>query len=143
MLAEFQYVSDMDYRTATGSTAFNRTYSLMLDWQEFLRHPLLGLGGWSKGTLYAQQGYEFATISGIGGLLSQYGAIMSILFFFLLIQSSRLIRFRMNKKNAYILIATMLGMMYSYGLWTTPIIITFWMFCVYAPPKRHYVITSL
>ena len=123
----------MDYtNTYVNGGNFNRSYSLILDFQEFLRHPILGLGGWTKGTWYAQQGYEFNTVSGIGELLSQYGAIITLLFIYLLVKSCKHIKAVTGSSSAYVLIGAMLGMMYSYSLWQHPFFIAFWMFGVFA-----------
>lgn len=140
LLFEFDLVKYNDYTQSSGG-AFGRTYSLMLDFQEFLRHPVLGLGGWKEGTWYAQHGYDFATISGIGGILSQYGAVMTLLFLILLIKSANCIKKITGSLNAYILIAVVLGMMYSYGNWTTSLYIAFWMFVAFY--RRTWVINKL
>lgn len=130
---EISGLETMDYtNTYVNGGNFNRSYSLVLDFLEFLRHPILGLGGWTNGTWYAQQGYEFNTVSGIGDLLSQYGAIITILFIWLLIKSCKFIKTITGSSSAYVLIGAMLGMMYSYSLWQHPLFVAFWMFGVYA-----------
>lgn len=128
LLAEVELMSSMD-TNITGSVG--RFYSLQLNYQEFLRHPLLGLGGWSEGTWLKQHGYDIVLISGIGELLSQYGAIMTILFIYLLVNSCKKIKIILSTNLPYILIPTILGMMFSYSLWTSPIYISFWMFGTY------------
>lgn len=130
---EIRTLDAMDYtNTYVDGGNFNRSYSLVLDFQEFLRHPILGLGGWTKGTWYVQQGYEFNTVSGIGELLSQYGAIITLLFIYMLVKSCKYIKDVTGSSSAYVLIGAMLGMMYSYSLWQHPFFIAFWMFGVYA-----------
>ncbi len=128
---ELSGLDTMDYTRITGGN-LGRIYSLQLDIMEFLRHPILGLGGWTKGSWYLQQGYEFNTVSGIGCLLSQYGAIMSLLFIFLLVKSCNYIKRLTGSRSAYILIVTMLGTMFSYNLWQHPLFISFWMFGIFA-----------
>ena len=132
-LSELEY---SDY-TQTVSGNLGRTYSLQLDIMEFRRHPIWGLGGWIKGTWFAQQGYEFNTISGIGRLLSQYGAIMTLLFLFLLGKSCSCIKKITGSPNAYVLIAVMIGMMYSYSMWQHPLFMAFWMFGVYVNKEKR------
>lgn len=141
LFAELNNLQYNDYTQSSGG-AFNRTYSLVLDFQEFLRHPLLGLGGWTGGTWYAQQGYEFALISGIGYMLSQYGAVISLLFIILLIYSAQIIKNDIGSNNSFILIAVILGMMYSYNLWMTPLYIAFWMYGVYSPIIKETVLSN-
>ena len=111
--------------------AQGRLFSLQLDFEEFLRHPIIGLGGYSKGTWLAQNGYEIATISGIGNMLVTFGAIMTALFIGLLIKSCQVIQSVVRSNNAWFLLIVILGMMFSYGLWKQPIFIAFWMFGVY------------
>ena len=134
MFVEYESLETLDLNDAGG--ALNRTYSLMLDWQEFLRHPIIGLGGWAEGTYLARVGYEVTTISGIGEMLVRFGAIMTLLFLWLLVHSARTIRQLFSTTSAYILIVTVLGMMYSYNLWTAPLYIAFWMFGFYYPIKE-------
>ena len=50
------------------SGALGRLYSFQLNFEEFLRHPIIGLGGYTEGTWLAQHNYDVATISGIGNM---------------------------------------------------------------------------
>lgn len=126
-LSEYDSLQTADYSTRL-SGSFGRMYSFQLDFEEFLRHPILGLGGYQNGTWYKLQGYEFSTISGIGHLLAYYGAIMTILFFCMLIKSCVRIKEFFNTNNAYLLLVAIVGIMISYSLWETPLYIAFWMF---------------
>lgn len=135
MMMEYESLGTIDVDQLHGG-ALGRTYSLLLDFQEFLRHPIIGLGGWAGGTFLAQSGNETATISGIGDLLVRFGAIMSLVFFILLVKSCKKIQNDFQSSNSYILIAVILAMMYSYGLWTTPLYIAFWMYGIYSPISK-------
>ena len=135
MMMEYESLGTIDVDQLHGG-ALGRTYSLILDFQEFLRHPIIGLGGWTEGTLLAQSGNETATISGIGDLLVRFGAIMSLVFFILLVKSCKKIQYDFQSPNSYILIVVILAMMYSYGLWTTPLYIALWMYGVYSPISK-------
>lgn len=126
---EIDNMKYMDYSMVEG--AVGRLYSLQLNFEEFLRHPIIGLGGYTEGTWLAQHGYEVATISGIGNMLVYFGAIMTALFLFLLIKACLLIQKVFDSPNAWILIAIIIGMMVSYNLWKQPIFIAFWMYGVY------------
>lgn len=121
-----QYFDARDYSGAIG-----RLYSLQLNFEEFLRHPIIGLGGYTEGTWLAQHGFDVATISGIGNMLVFFGAVMTALFLFLLIKACLLVQKVFDSPNAWILIVVMLGMMVSYNLWKQPVFIAFWMFGVY------------
>ena len=113
------------------SGALGRLYSFQLNFEEFLRHPIIGLGGYTEGTWLAQHNYDVATISGIGNMLVYFGAVMTLLFFILLVRSCAYIKKVMKSQNAIILLITILGIMVSYNLWKQPIFIAFWMFGVY------------
>lgn len=129
LIYEFETVQYLDYNRNSG--ALGRLYSLQLNFEEFLRHPIIGLGGYTEGTWLAQHNYDVATISGIGNLLVYYGAIMTLLFFGIFIKSCNYIKKTTNSKNAVLLLVTILGIMVSYNLWKQPIFIAFWMFGIY------------
>lgn len=119
------------------NTTDNKTYTLgrmasfLFDWQEFLRHPLIGLGGWTGGTWLQKFGYDnVATISGIGEMLAMYGAIMTSLFLYLIYKSAHLIA-KTISKNGYLIFIAIIGMAISYSMWKHPIYICFWMYGVY------------
>ena len=117
--------------------ALGRMASFQLDWEEFLRHPILGLGGYSKGSWLEQQGYDnIATISGIGKLLSRYGIIMSIVFLSLLFQSVKRINNQFGVRNGWLMLVVIVGMMISYDLWTHPIFMAFWMYGFWNQPSN-------
>ncbi len=145
MMNEYEGLQTADYSRAT-SGSFGRMYSFQLDFEEFLRHPILGLGGYQNGTWYKLQGYDFSTISGIGHLLAYYGAIMTIVFFAMLFKSCKRIKDLFNSSNAYLLLVAMVGMMISYSLWTHPLYIAFWMFGLFGPalkPKGKNIIQTV
>ena len=114
--------------------ALGRMMSLKLDWEEFLRHPIFGLGGYSEGTWLFQQGYDnISTISGIGKLLSRYGLIMAILFVFVLIKSAKLIGAHLKNNAGWLVFIVVIGTMVSYDLWTQPVYMLFWMYGIWGP----------
>lgn len=130
MLTEYYNVSNVNIHEIdkwnTNSVALGRIASFIYDWEEFLRHPILGLGGYAEGTWLAMNGYKIVTISGIGKLLSMYGIVMASLFFILLIKSSKFIGNIFNSKLSWLLPFIMIGVMISYNLWLTPLFIAFW-----------------
>ena len=133
---EADYLQYYDVDQLNG--AVGRFISFQLNFEEFLRHPIIGLGGYTEGTWLAQN-YEIATISGIGEMLVFFGAIMTAVFVFLLIKSCKLILTIIESDNAWLLIVVVLGMMVSYSLWKQPIFIAFWLFGYYsiAPPEQY------
>ena len=122
------------------NSSLGRIISFQLDWDEFLRHPFLGLGGYSEGTWLHQQGYDnLATISGVGKLLSRYGAIMAFIFIILLVKSAKAVNRLYQTSSGWLLIAVMIGAMVSYDLWIQPAIMIFWLFGLWCNgAKRGY-----
>ena len=139
-LFEFNNLQDSDVNELSGS--LGRLYSFQLNMEEFLRHPIIGLGGYTGGTWLAKQGYDVALISGIGDMLVYFGAVMTLLFIRLLVKSCKYIQQVIMTKNSWLLIVVIIGMMISYNLWKQPIFIAFWMFGYYASesdkPKKGY-----
>lgn len=141
-LDEYYGVQDVDINALSSDNnhSLGRMYSFKLDWEEFLRHPILGLGGNAEGTYLRKSGYDnIATISGIGKLLSMYGAIMTIVFVCLLLRSIQTIRLRYNTSFAYLLLVVIIGMMISYSLWMHPIFISFWMYGIYGSKQLNFI----
>lgn len=138
ILGEYSIVNEQVHNVEnvySSHVAYGRMSSLVLSWQEFLRHPILGLGGFAGGTYLMQRGIDnVALISGIGHLLSMYGILMSLLFFRLLYDSGRFISSIYESKNGYIIIVVMLGIMISYNLWMNPLFMCFWLFGYYSVP---------
>lgn len=132
-LDEYGALDNRDWKDA--SSAVGRLASFQLEWQEFMRHPLIGLGGYEGGTWLKLHGYDVVTISGIGDLLSRYGAIMSLLFLALLFKSARTMSDFCENKNGFLLIVVVIAMMISYGLWKQPIYIAFWAYCCFSNKK--------
>lgn len=131
MMEEYADVEDINLALYDDDTthALGRFASFQMDWEEFLRHPVLGLGGYSKGTFLMQHGYDnIATISGVGKLLSRYGAIMALIFVLLLIKSAKTINKLFQTNNGWLLIVVIIGSMISYDSWMQPAIMIFWLF---------------
>lgn len=119
--------------------ALGRLISFKISIDEFLRHPLLGLGGYTEGTWLKQHGYDnLSVISGIGQILSMFGSIMTCVFLYCLHVSAKKISQWWHSNYGYLLWVVMLGSMFSYSLWTTPLFIAFWMFgyLCFQPLKR-------
>ena len=141
LMAEIELTQEVDF-LSPGSKNPGRLMSFLIDWHEFLRHPILGLGCNFEGTWINEQGLEISTISGIGELLSEYGAIITLLFFVMLIRSSRTINKDMGTTKVWVLPIVIIGIMISYSLWRQPIFIAFWLYCMFSvnPSKEsHFV----
>lgn len=106
----------------------SRMQSFILCWEEFLRHPFLGLGGDAGGSWLQQHGFDVPIFSGIGELLSRYGIIMSILFFFVLFKSCNMINKCYNVTTAYAFVGMFIAIMIGFNNWNQPLFIVFWLF---------------
>lgn len=126
LLSEQSMLQYLDISNTTGQQG--RFFSLSLDWQEFLRHPLLGLGCNWENTWLARNGYDISTISGIGDLLATFGGIVTVLFIWMLCKSSSAINRQYSTRNGIILLFVILGSMVSYSFFSFPIYIAFWMY---------------
>lgn len=129
ILAQQEKAQSLDISFAHGQQ--ERFFSLLLDWQEFLRHPVLGLGCNWQNTWLAEHGYEISTVSGVGDLLSTYGGIIAVLFIAMMYKTSLLINKQYNTRDGFILIPLLLGIMISYAMWTYPIIIAIWLYGIW------------
>lgn len=106
----------------------NRIQSFVLSWEEFLRHPILGLGGDAGGSWLHQHGYDVSIFSGVGELLSRYGIIMTIVFFIVMYKSCRKINQVYRIRGAYSFIGMFVCIMVGFNNWNQPIYIVFWLF---------------
>ena len=107
--------------------SFDRLLSFKLFWLEFLRHPVLGYG-FSQSWI---DQHDIATFSGIGQLLAQYGAIMTIVFISLLIKTAKKINLFFKSNCGILLLIAMIGMMISYRIWSQPFFIAIWLSCLF------------
>lgn len=139
LLEEYNNIQNVNINLfdSTSHHSLGRMYSLVLDYEEFLRHPLLGLGGYEDGRWLYQQGYTISTISGIGTLLYKYGIINTILFIVVLLQTCKLITKQFNRKTGYLLFPILIGIMISYEIWLQPIIICFWMYSIFTKENKQ------
>lgn len=141
LLFSFPFVQDKFYDHIDSSQEFefsdlsirdkndvNRLIAFQISWEEFKKHPLIGLGGYDDGTYLRQNGYEVVISSGIGNILAMYGLIMTIVFLYTLRNTTKIIKKQFQTQNAYLLYIPIIGMMFSYNLWLLPFYITFWMY---------------
>lgn len=123
-----QYISEA---SSENTAALGRMESFIIEWNEFKRHPFIGLGGWSEGSYLQQQGVDIATVSGLGSLLSKYGLFISLLFFISLIKTTAYIMKQSHCRGVIVFPLLFVGLMISYNLWIHAIIIPFWIYIAY------------
>lgn len=129
LMSQQESLQSLDISNAHGQQ--QRFFSFLLDWQEFLRHPILGLGCNWQNTWLAEHGYDISSVSGIGNLLATYGGIIAVLFIVMMYKTSLVINREYHSRNGFILMPLILGVMISYSLWTYPIIIAIWLYGIW------------
>ena len=120
----------------------NRMQSFIISWNEFLEHPILGLGGDVGGSIFRQRGFNIAIFSGIGELLYRYGLIMSIVFFTVLYKSCIRINENYRSKAAFAFIGMFVCIMVGFNNWDQPIFVVFWLYCQFCYSPRYFLITK-
>jgi len=82
---------ELVYRSAKYNTIHfpQRFQSFQIDFIDFMNHPIIGYGGHLEETWTAKLGAEIATVSGIGGLMSQFGIVGTLFFLISLWISSK------------------------------------------------------
>lgn len=127
-LLEYENAVNFSLEQIDVNRDLSRMQSFFISWNEFLHHPILGLGGDAGGSWLIEQGYDMAIFSGIGELLSRYGLIITIVFFTELVKSSKTISILFNNKAAFCLIGIMVAIMIGFNNWNQPIFIAFWLY---------------
>ena len=133
LMEEYNNLDMLNLDTMHDEMDLSRMQSLSVAWDEFLRHPILGLGGNMGGSWLQQHGYDVAIFSGIGELLARYGILITILFIYLLVKSIATINKRYQTPNGFMLYALIIGTMFSFVIWDQPLFIILWMYCVFLP----------
>jgi hypothetical protein len=82
---------ELVYRSAKYNISHfpQRFQSLQIDFIDFMNHPLIGYGGHLEEAWTAKMGAKITTISGIGGLMSQFGIVGTLFFLISLWVSSK------------------------------------------------------
>ena len=140
LMEEYNNLDMLNLDTMHDEMDLSRMQSLSVAWDEFLRHPILGLGGNMGGSWLQQHGYDVAIFSGIGELLARYGILITILFIGLLTQSILFINKQFSTRNGFLLYVVIIGTMFSFSIWNQPIFIVLWMygvFATYSTPINH------
>lgn len=111
----------------TAGGGYGRIFSLRIALMEFINNPILGNGG-SNNTLMHQMGYDISIFSGIGNLMSDFGIFMTAGFFYLVAKSAQIINIQYDSIYGYLLWIPLMGLMISYNVWNTPIVMFFWLY---------------
>jgi hypothetical protein len=84
-------IEELVYRSAKYDIPYypQRFQSFQIDFIDFMNHPLLGYGGHLEAAWTVELGTKIITISGIGGLMSQFGIVGTLFFLISLWVSSK------------------------------------------------------
>jgi len=84
-------IEELVYRSAKYNITYfpQRFQSFQIDFIDFMNHPIIGYGGHLTEAWTAKLGAEIATVSGIGGLMSQFGIVGTLFFLISLWISSK------------------------------------------------------
>lgn len=135
-LDEFESSQGISYSTGAFSGGTGRVMSFWLFLEEFKARPLFGLAG-DPHTLLMARNSDASLHSGIGFLLSQFGAIMSLVFLYLCILSRKIIDYVTGNKSL-VLFGALIGSMLSFSMWTYPAFFIFVIFGFFSPYYRDY-----
>lgn len=115
----------------------NRFIAFSLYFDEFMRHPIIGLGGYDDGTWLRKNGYDnIALASGFGQMIAMYGLIMTLLYFFLVYKTIKKLRVEFSQYGV-LMIFPIIGMLISYTIWLFPLFIAFAFWGYYSEPTEH------
>lgn len=104
-----------------------RFESLQIDFIDFLNHPLLGLGGHQDARWTNKLGVNIATISGLGKVISIFGIVGIIFFFFSLYQTSKEFSRHFKFNGWFFQYAIIIMISISYSIIFTPLLMCFWL----------------
>ncbi len=109
-----------------------RLFGFMASWEEFLKHPIIGIGGMRK-TYLELSGLDATIFSGIGFLLTRFGLILSAAYFILLFKSEKIVRTFYNNYGGFYIIVVVSISMISYSIWEQPLFLSLAFMSIYAP----------
>ncbi len=126
--------------TSSEFRALGRMASFRLDVQDFLKYPLIGIGGHEAAL--TQGSVRLQRTSGLGDYLVVFGSIGIVFLLFGLINTSKKLKDFFKTKGTIIIPVVILMISFSNGILTTPIFIVFqifWLIPVRVKLKRsHY-----
>lgn len=106
-----------------------RLFGLLVSWYEFIKHPIIGLGG-------KQETMGYYVFSGIGDLFVTFGLILSMVYFVLLFKSEKCIRRAFNNYGGYGVVVVIILLMISYRFWEQPLFLSLVFMSVYGSTKN-------
>ncbi len=114
-----------------------RFLSLKIDMVDLLHNPLLGLAAHYEDRWTYKLGSNISSISGIGNLLSQFGLLGGLFFFYFAFKSSFFMSKYFNYKGRLLLLIIILLISVSYSMLFLPMVMCFWMFSLCKPDLQN------
>jgi hypothetical protein len=122
----------IDYSIQTGASyAPGRFASFQLGWTDFLNYPIAGVGGAIKLRNVEKQGGYVYAINGFANIMTHYGSIGIILFFYLIFTSGKWLSRTYKFSGYFIFPALILIISFGFGIIEAPIIFTFLLVSVF------------
>ena len=111
-------IEELVYRSAKYDIPYypQRFQSLQIDFIDFMNHPLIGYGGHLEASWTAELGTKITTISGIGGLMAQFGIVGTLFFLISLWISSKQIIILFNIRGTIFPVLFILLYAVSYSI---------------------------
>lgn len=131
----FRYLETTDVEQTYVPQRFD---GLMFEWLNFMNDPVLGYGKNDVNSFCAQNIYAKIGLSnGLISVLSHYGIILGVLFYWCLYKSSSKLSEEYNYKGKYIFFVLFCLISISYSFLLVPIFSSFWMYGVFLITKKN------
>lgn len=129
------YNANEDEGTYLGS--IDRFEAMTFEWMNLIHDPILGYGRNSKHSFfYTDITTNYVLANGLVKILSNYGFLLGLFFFFILIKSSiNLAKDSYEKRTLGLFIVLCLSAI-SYQILSIPIFTTFWFYGIFRTPSK-------
>ena len=107
-----------------------RLFGLLVSWYEFIKHPIIGIGG-------NQDAMDYYVFSGIGDLFVKFGLVLAIIYFVLLFKSEKCVRNAFNNYGGFYIVVVIILLMISYQMWEQPLFLSLVFMSVYGSTKSQ------
>ena len=131
-LLNFDFYNELVTRTANASNgeytySLERFPSIYFEWQNILNDPIIGYGRSAYYSYFYQNISSNVSLpSGILKVLSNYGLILGLFFYYILYKSSKTFG-KFYNKNSPILLCLLISSV-SYSIFTIPVFTSFWLY---------------
>lgn len=129
------YNANEDEGTYLGS--IDRFEAMTFEWMNLIHDPILGYGRNSKHSFfYTDITTNYVLANGLVKILSNYGFLLGLFFFFILIKSSINLAKDSYEKRTLGLFSVLCLSAISYQILSIPIFTTFWFYGIFRTPSK-------